>query len=89
MTKTKKSDRKHDKKNKSFIHLVSTTNPKQRKVLVNSMCNGQLRYICEIMLNLLKGTFVLPDNIKKKVEPFRSLIRLLTKVFLWLERKTF
>jgi hypothetical protein len=95
MTKTKKSERKHekkserkhDKKNKSFIHLVSSTNPKQRKVLVNSMCNGQLKYICEIMINFLKGTFVLPDNIKKKVEPFRSLIRLLADKGISLARK--
>lgn len=91
MTKTKKSeknsDKKHGKKNKSFIHLVSSSNPRQRKVLVNTMCKGQMKYICEIMINLLKGTFVLPDSIKKKVEPFRSLIRLLADKSISLARK--
>lgn len=63
------------RKHKSFLSLLSDTSPKQRKALVKTMCKGQLQSICEIALNLLNGSIPIPPHIKKKLAPFKSLIR--------------
>ena len=75
------------KKHKSFLHLMSNTSPKQRKALIKTMCQGQLEGICEVMLNLLNGVIPVPPNIKKKLEPYKPVIRLLADRAISLARK--
>ena len=73
-----------------FLQLVTSTQPKQRHALLKTMCHDQLKYICEIMLNFLKETFQIPTHIKRKLAPYKSLIRFLAdKAVSWARKKNF
>ena len=54
-------------KNKNFLQLLSNSNKKMQKILVQNASNEQIKPICEIILNLLKGNLNLDEIDLKKL----------------------
>ena len=55
------------RKNAALLHLLSDCHPKQRKALLQTLSEEQLRTLCEVILNILKGTVELTPSQKKSL----------------------
>ena len=61
------------RKNEAFLHsIVSTKRKKAGTVLVKKAKPKQLDAVCEIILNVLRGTLPLTDNEKKKASQIKA-----------------
>lgn len=60
-----------------FLQLLCTTDKKQRKALLQTITDAQLRAICELVLNIYRGTFNVPSIYVRKLAPHRKLIETL------------
>ena len=63
------------KKEKHFILLLLSTNRKQQTALVKTITKSQLQAIVQIVYNVIHGFRSLPENNKKKLQRFKSVIR--------------
>ena len=66
-------------KNKNFLQLLSDSNKKIQKILVQSASNEQIKAICEMSLDLLKGNLNLDEIELKKLHKKRKILRNLVK----------
>lgn len=55
-----------------FLQSLARSRPKQKKTILKVANNGQIKSICEVCLNVLKGN--LPVNIKK-LKKYKNIIR--------------
>ena len=68
------------RKNEEFLHTIaSTKRKKDGTLLVKKAKPHQLDAVCEIILNILRGTVPLPPNEKKKASQHKSVLRKLAK----------
>ena len=66
------------KKHLSFFQLfLSTSSKLQRKVLVDTITNDQLRALTEITVNVLQGVLPITSIHKPKLIKYRKLVRLI------------
>lgn len=63
------------KNEKYFILLLLTTIRKQQIALVRSITKSQLQALVQIVYNIIHGFRYLPENDKKKLKRFKSVIR--------------
>ena len=76
------------KRHSSFFQLLLTTTSKlQRKALVDTIANDQLRALTEITVNLLQGVLSLLPAQKTKLRKYKTLIRLLGDTSVSLKKK--
>lgn len=75
--------------NASFIRILYSASPKQRKALLKTMTENQQQALCEVILNVYKGTFPLSKYYIKRLRPYQSTIHSLSskKVKKSLKRK--
>ena len=59
---------------KHFLELLLQTNPKQRKLLLSSLTNQQLRVLGEIAANVLHSVILLNEKEKGKLKKHKSLL---------------
>ena len=59
----------------AFLQLLYATNAKQRKVLLQTISNEQLKALCEVIWNVYKGTVPVSDRYVKKLTPYKTIIR--------------
>jgi hypothetical protein len=62
-------------KEKHFLRLLLHTSAKQRKVLIQTIDNSQLRAIVQIVYNVLLGYRSLSNNLKKQLSTRKRIIR--------------
>ena len=68
------------RKNSAFLHLLSDCHPKQRKVLLETLTDEQLKTLCEVVLNILKGIIHLSPRQQQKLrKKKRVLYQLVSK----------
>ena len=68
------------RKNEAFLHTIASTKRKKTgTLLVKKAKPKQLDAVCEIILNILRGTVQLPDNEKKKASQHKGVLRKLAK----------
>jgi hypothetical protein len=68
------------KENESFLCTVASTRFKRSgKVLIKGAKSRQLDALCEIILNVLKGTITLPTAFVKKFKKHKAILRKLAK----------
>lgn len=60
-------------KNLAFIELISLTNAKQLKALIDTISNEQLRALCEIALNYCEGNITASGSFSKRKDFLESL----------------
>jgi hypothetical protein len=60
-----------------FKLLLTTTSKLQRKVLLDSITNDQLRALTEVTVNLLQGVLPVTPDHRQKLKKYRRLIRLI------------
>lgn len=73
---------KRIKENAVFLKAASTAHPQQGKALVQTAKQTQLDAICEILVNILRGTIRLKETIFKKASRYKRILRqLATKCF--------
>ena len=53
------------KNSEHYIQLLAKSGPKRRKALLNQVTHEELKGLCEICLNILKGNIPLSDNFRK------------------------
>lgn len=63
------------KNEKYFILLLLTTIRKQQIALVRRITKSQLQVLVQIVYNIIHGFRSLPENDKKKLKRFKSVIR--------------
>lgn len=57
-----------------FLHLLHKTDAKQRKALFKTISDSQLRAVCEIVLNIYKGTIPVSKAFVDKLRPYRTVL---------------
>ena len=62
-----------------FINAVAACKPDQAKAIVKTATKTQLNAICEILLNIVRGTLKISEGLLKKLKKFKKVIRLLSK----------
>lgn len=60
---------------KHFLHLLQTTTVKQRKAMLLSMTNEQLKVLCEVVYNVYKGTLPLSRYYINKLYRYKKDIQ--------------
>ena len=60
--------------NSPFLHLLSSCHCKQRKALLETLTEEQLKTICEVILNILKGTVDLSPKQRKVLKKKKRLL---------------
>lgn len=66
-------------KNKDFLQLLCTGNKKLKKTLIQNGTPDQIKSICEIILNLLRGNIKLTDEELDKLKKKKKILRQLSK----------
>ena len=68
------------RRHKAFLVAVATTQrPKDGRELIKSAKLKQLDAVCEILLNIVRGSVVLTDNLKRKAATYKTILRKLVK----------
>ena len=62
----------------SFPGLPQSTSVKQRKALLQTLTKDQFHALCEIILNVYKGSVPVSDYYVKKLFPFKRSIQMMT-----------
>lgn len=66
-------------KHAAFLSLLNTARNYQRELLIRTATNEQLKVLCEILLNIVKGNISLAEKdiklIQKKSDIVRALLR--------------
>ena len=75
------------KKNFEYFHLVSVTSPAQRKALLDTITNDQLRALTELTFNIGQGNIILTEAHKTKLRPHKMFLRVLMDPRLSLAKK--
>ena len=60
--------------NAAFLRLLSSCHCKQRKALLETLTEEQLKTVCEVILNILKGTVDLSPKQKKTLRRKKRLL---------------
>ncbi|CAG2196395.1 unnamed protein product [Mytilus edulis] len=60
-----------------FLHLLRTAKKDQRKALLKTIDKSQLKALCEIAHNIIKGTIVLTPSEKLRLKRFKKIINIL------------
>ena len=60
-----------------YLYLLSTTAPTQRKALIDTITNDQLRALTELTHNILQGNIILTETHKKKLRLHKMFLRVL------------
>ena len=63
------------KSNSAFLNLLHSSHAKQRKALLKTMTQNQLKVLIEVIYNIFKGTLRLSKYYIKKLFPHRTTIR--------------
>ena len=82
MKKSKKnpSIMKRIKANSDFLKATTSAHPEQCKALLQTAKQPQLDSICEILLNIVRGTIELKEALFVKVKRYKTALRhLITK----------
>ena len=77
VTKQKKTKTSSVKKCYSFLQLLSETNNKQRKQLLSIATKDQIKGLCELCLNILRGSFPLKPADIAKLKKHKKIIQAL------------
>lgn len=67
-----------------LLHLLSTATPQQRKAILRTASNEQIKSLCEICQNLLSGNISV--NVKK-LHPYKKIIQQLSNKKIPIARK--
>ena len=71
---------KRIKANSDFLKATTSAHPEQCKALLQTAKQSQLDSICEILLNIVRGTIDLKDALFAKAKRFQKVLRkLITK----------
>lgn len=71
---------KRIKENSTFLKATTSAHPEQCKALLQTAKQAQLDAICEIILNIVRGTITLKDEVFVKAKRFKKVLRqLVTK----------
>lgn len=60
--------------NAAFLKMLYLVDPKQRKALLKTMTENQQQALCEVILNVYKGTFPLTKYYIKRLSTYRNTI---------------
>lgn len=71
----------------AFLQLLCEAGTKQRKVLLQTITNEQLRALCEVTWNVYKGTVPVSNRYVKKLTPYQTIIRSLISRLVSRKRK--
>lgn len=73
---------KRIKQNAVFLKATTIAHPQQGKALLQTAKQEQLDSICEIILNIVKGSIPLKEDIFQKASKFKKALRqIVTKCF--------
>lgn len=73
------------KRHVHLLHVLAAASPAQRKAILKSASDEQIKTLCEICQNLLSGN--LPSNNIKKLCSYKRVIRLLANRSIPIYRK--
>ena len=59
----------------SFLELLQSTTVKQRKALLQTSTDEQLRALNEVIVNFYRGTISVSDHYIKKLFPYKTAMR--------------
>ncbi len=63
------------RENSEFLRVLSKSNRKQRKAILEHCHNELIKCICEISLNLLRGVIPISKSQKDKLKRYKSILR--------------
>lgn len=66
---------KRIEENASFIKATSVAHPDQCKALLRTAKKNQLDAICEILLNVVRGTVTLSDTVFTRAKRYKKVLR--------------
>ena len=66
---------KHLQSNKHFVSYLAHCKPEQRRKLLLNSNASEIDSLCEIISNILKGNFDVPDNKKKQLVYHKNFLR--------------
>ena len=65
------------KSSEPFLRLLARSSAKRRKALLSQVTRDELKSLCEICLNILKGNIPLDDKTYNKLKRHKSKLRTL------------
>ena len=65
------------KASEPFLNLPARSSAKRRKALLSQVTRNELKSLCEICLNILKGNIPLDDKTFHKLKRYKSKLRTL------------
>jgi len=68
---------KRIKENEAFLKATSVAHVEQGKALLKTAKKSQIDCVCEILLNIVKGSIRLKDDIVQKATRFKKVLRLI------------
>ncbi len=75
------------RKQRHFVNLLEETEPKQRKILLETITRKQMRAVSQIAHNVIKSVVVLTSSEKEKLKKRRRFIHVLGNRKIGYERK--
>ena len=66
---------KRIKENSAFLQATTVAHAEQCKALLQTAKPSQLDSICEILLNIVRGTINLPEEVFTKAKRYQTVIR--------------
>lgn len=80
---------KNIKDNYEFLKLISSCKKKFRNTMIKNASKNQIYYICECILNTLKGIYKLNQDQLISYRPFKKSFRNLVKKIVLKRKKKF
>ncbi len=74
-------------KNKSFLFGLSTFNRSQRTHLLKNASRSQVLSVVEIILNILKNNFKIPDTVFQHMQKYKHIFRRIIEKQPWKRRR--
>ena len=70
-----------------YLHLLKTSKPKQRKVLLSSIENGFIKILSEAIYNVLHGYMSLGNDKIRQLRRYKQSLQTLSKRYIPLVKK--
>ena len=71
----------------SFVYLLAKSTPRRRNVLLRNASNEELRSLCELCLNVIKGNLPLNKNAFQRLKRHRKTLETLASKRVPLKQK--
>ena len=63
------------KHNSELLRFLTKAKPEQKKAILKTLSDEQVKAICECVLNILRGTIVVTSQVKNRLQKHKTSLR--------------